>query len=95
MDIVRAHVVLPAKLAAEIDKIAGLRGRSAFLVEAAEKEIRRIKLAAFLDEQKPAWRVENRPEQAEAGTAAWVRGQRQRLSARQLMVEAWAVEKNL
>ena len=95
MDIVRAHVILPVKLAAEIDKIAGARGRSAFLVDAAEKEIRRIKLAAFLDDAKPAWREENHPEIAESGPAAAVRAQRQRQSTRQLLVESWAVENGL
>jgi metal-responsive CopG/Arc/MetJ family transcriptional regulator len=95
MSIVRAHVVLPEKLAAEIDKIAGARGRSAFLVEAAEKEIRRIKLQAFLDDAKPAWREDHHADLAETGTAAWVRQQRQRSSTRQLMVESWAVENNL
>lgn len=94
MDIVRAHVVLPAHLAEEIDKIAGPRGRSAFLVETAEKEIRRIKLQAFLDDTRPAWKPENHPDIEAGGTAAAVRNQRQRTSTRQLLIDAWAEENN-
>jgi hypothetical protein len=92
MDIVRAHVILPARLAQEIDKITGPRGRSAFLVESAEKEIRRIKLEAFLDGKETAWKMESHPELAELGAAACVRNQRQHVSTRQLLVEAWAEE---
>ena len=92
MHIVRAHVLLPAQLAQEIDKIAGPRGRSAFLIESAEKEIRRIKLEAFLDGKETAWKMESHPELANLGAAAWVRYQRQRTSTRQLLVEAWAEE---
>jgi hypothetical protein len=92
---VRAHVILPERLAEEIDKIAGPRGRSAFLVESAEKEIRRLKLMAFLDNTEPAWKQENHPEIAAEGVAGWVRSQRQRSSTRQLRVESWAEENNL
>jgi hypothetical protein len=35
----RAHVVLSEDLVREIDKIAGSRGRSAFLSDLAEREI--------------------------------------------------------
>ena len=94
MGIVRAHVVIPEKLAAEIDKIAGPRGRSAFLVESAEKEIRRVKLQAFLDDANPAWSTEKHPELAETSAAALVRGKRQTKSRRQLLIEAWAEERN-
>jgi hypothetical protein len=95
MGIVRAHVILPQRLADEIDTIAGPRGRSAFLVEAAEKEVRRLKLMAFLDNTDPAWKQENHPEIATEGAALWVRSQRQRASTRQLRVESWAEENNL
>ena len=92
MDIVRAHVILPAKLAGEIDKIAGPRGRSAFLVESAEKEIKRIKLEVFLEGRETAWKMESHPEFVDLGAAAWARNQRQHASTRQLLVEAWAEE---
>jgi len=91
---VRAHVILPDKLAEEIDKIAGPRGRSAFLVESAEREIRRLKLLAFLDDADPAWQPEEHPGITGSGTPAWIRNQRQRKSTRQLLIEAWAEERN-
>ena len=92
MGIIRAHVILPAKLADEIDKIAGPRGRSTFLVECAEREIRNLKIQAFLDGKETAWKTESHPGLTELGAAAWVHNQRQRLSNRQLLVEAWAEE---
>jgi alkylation response protein AidB-like acyl-CoA dehydrogenase len=62
MATLRAHIVLPAQLARDIDEIAGPRGRSAFLVETAAKEVRRRKLLAFLQSDEPVWRDENHPE---------------------------------
>jgi hypothetical protein len=94
MGVVRAHVILPEKMAEEIDKVAGPRGRSAFLVESAEKEIRRIKLQAFLDNATPAWKQESHSDIETAGSAAWVHNQRQKASMRQLLIEAWAEENN-
>ena len=90
---IRAHVLLPDKLAEEIDKIAGPRGRSAFLIESAEKEIRRLKLLAFLDDIDPAWQPEEHPEITASGTAAWIHILRQKRSTRQLLIEAWADER--
>jgi hypothetical protein len=81
-------------LAGEIDKLTGPRGRSAFLVESAEKEVRRLKLMAYLDDSTPAWKPEDHSGVREAGTAAYVRNQRQRRSNRQLMIESWAEERN-
>jgi hypothetical protein len=89
----RAHVVLPGRLAEEIDKIAGPRGRSAFLIESAEREIRRLKLLAFIADADPAWHPEEHPEIATSGGASWVHNQRQKKSTRQLLIEAWAEER--
>ena len=83
----RAHVVLPAKLLQEIDALVGPRGRSAFLVETAEKELKRRRLKAFLQRTEPAWKDEDHPEIAAMGTAAWVRSQREEKSERQLRLE--------
>jgi hypothetical protein len=86
MATLRTHIVLPAELAKELDELVGPRGRSAFLVETAAKEIKRRKLLAFLESDEPAWRDEDHPELVEMGTAAWVRSLRSepgvRLSAR-------------
>jgi hypothetical protein len=82
MATIRAHVVLPAKLAREIDALVGPRGRSAFLVETAEKELKRRRLLAFLQSEEPAWKDEDHPEIAAMGTAEWVHALRNEPSVR-------------
>lgn len=82
MATVRTHILLPAKLAKDIDQIAGPRGRSAFLVETAEKEVKRRRLLAFLESEGPVWLDENHPELVEMGTAEWVRSLRNEPSVR-------------
>jgi hypothetical protein len=71
----RAHIVLPEDLVREIDKIAGARGRSAFLADLAEREIRRQKLLQLFRRKEPIWKNEDHPE-LKAGAAAWVRKMR-------------------
>jgi len=45
------HIRLPAGLKREIDALAGSRKRSAFFQEAAERELKRRRLAASKSEQ--------------------------------------------
>jgi hypothetical protein len=71
----RTHILLPEDLAREIDAIAGRRGRSAFLVETAREAIRRRRLLAFLQSDKPAWKDADHPE-LKNGSAEWVRSLR-------------------
>lgn len=87
MATVRAHIVLPASLVEDIDALVGPRGRSAFLVETAEAEIKRRKLKAFLKRSQPAWTDENHPDIAAEGAAAWVHRLRHEKSERQLRLE--------
>jgi hypothetical protein len=68
----RAHVVLSEDLVREIDKIAGSRGRSAFLSDLAEREIKRQQLLNMFKREEPIWKDEDHPE-LEHGAAAWVR----------------------
>lgn len=77
----RAHIVLPDDLITEIDSLVGPRGRSAFLVETAQAELRRRKLLAFLRSNQPAWPDVNHPELS-SGSAAWVRRLRKQSDAR-------------
>ncbi|HEX7728957.1 MAG TPA: hypothetical protein VF392_07970 [Terracidiphilus sp.] len=93
MGTVRAHVILPEELAREIDKLAGPRGRSAFLVETAEKEVRRRKLLAFLESDTPAWKPEDHPDIEAIGAAAWVRQLRRQQSPRQKRLERLSKER--
>jgi len=90
MATLRTHIVLPAELVSEIDAIVGPRGRSAFIVETAAKEVKRRKLLAFLDGNEPAWRDENHPDIAEQGAAAWVHNLRRQRSPRQEQLDELA-----
>ncbi len=92
MATLRTHIVIPAKLAKDIDALAGPRGRSAFLVEAAENEVRKQKMLAFLDRDQPAWREEDHPEIAAGSAAAWVHDLRRERSARQNHLDELARE---
>jgi hypothetical protein len=68
----RAHVVLPVEVVAEIDKLVGKRGRSAFLTELAQREIKIRRQREALREASGSWKSEDHPELAH-GAAQWVR----------------------
>jgi hypothetical protein len=68
----RAHIVLPEELVQEIDKIAGSRGRSAFLADLAKREIKRQQLIEIFKSKEAIWKDEDHPELKD-GAAAWVR----------------------
>lgn len=57
---------------ADIDKLVGKRGRSAFLTEIARDEIQRRRQREALREVAGAWKDEDHPELKE-GAEAWVR----------------------
>lgn len=67
----RAHIVFPAELLAEVDQLVGVRGRSAFLTEVAQREVQRRKLLAALREAKGAWKSKRHPE-LKGGSASFV-----------------------
>ena len=90
MSTMRAHIVLPAKLAKEIDELVNPRGRSAFLVKNAEREVKRRELLAFLERHEPAWSDEDHPEIAEHGSAVRVHNLRRERSERQERLEPLA-----
>jgi hypothetical protein len=77
----RAHVVLPEDLVREIDKIAGSRGRSAFLADLARREIKRQHLLELFKRKEPIWKDADHPE-LKHGAAAWVRKTRAENEAR-------------
>ena len=70
MNIKRTHIVIPEQLAVEIDKLVGKRGRSGFLVQAAEKELLRRRQINALE--NASWKDKDHEELRE-GAAAWVR----------------------
>lgn len=67
----RTHVILPSKVLQDIDALVGKRGRSAFLSEVAEQELKRRRLLAFLERPGPIWKTADHPE-LKRGAAAWV-----------------------
>ena len=71
----RTHVVIPKNVVTAIDAVVGARGRSRFLVEASERELRRLAQSKALVGAAGAWKPEDHPE-LEKGAAAWVRSLR-------------------
>jgi metal-responsive CopG/Arc/MetJ family transcriptional regulator len=68
MSIRRTHIVIPESLATEIDRLVGKRGRSEFLTQAAEKELRRLQQIRALENVAGAWKDKDDPE-LKAGAA--------------------------
>ena len=67
----RTHVILPVEVVADIDKLVGKRGRSAFITEVARDEILRRKQRNALRKSAGAWKDKDHPE-LKQGAAAWV-----------------------
>ena len=67
----RTHVVLSEQLVKDIDAIVGMRQRSSFLTQAAERELMRLRQLKALDELVP-WDDAHHPE-LQQGAAKWVR----------------------
>jgi len=71
----RTHIVIPEPLVSEIDRLVGKRGRSEFLTQAAEKELRRLQQIRALESINGAWKDKDHPE-LKAGAAVWVKALR-------------------
>ena len=70
----RTHVVLDDEVLLAIDRVAGERGRSRFLEEAAREKLARLELERTLKETAGTVDGKNHPSWADArATAAWVR----------------------
>ena len=81
MNAKRTHIVISQQLVAEIDTIVGKRGRSAFLTQAAEKELVRLRQIKALESAAGSWKDEDHPELKE-GAAKWVKKLRQEYDQR-------------
>jgi metal-responsive CopG/Arc/MetJ family transcriptional regulator len=55
----RAHIILPEDLLAEVDRLVGERGRSAFLAELVQREIQRRNLLVALRDARGSWKSED------------------------------------
>jgi Arc/MetJ-type ribon-helix-helix transcriptional regulator len=71
MNVKRTHIVIPQPLVAEIDTLVGKRGRSAFLTQAAEKELMRLRQIKALESAAGSWKDKDHPE-LKQGAAKWV-----------------------
>ena len=58
----RTRIVIPSDLAGQIDILVGKRGLSAFLVQAAERELMRLRQLKTLDAAAGAWKDKDHPE---------------------------------
>ena len=61
MKTVRTNVMLPADLLKEIDRVAGSRRRSAFLMEAAQERLARLRFDRAATRAFGAWKDEAHP----------------------------------
>jgi hypothetical protein len=72
----RTLVAIPRQLAIAIDKIAGEKQRTSFIVDLLHREVRRREQREALREAAGSWKDEDHPELA-GGADAWVREMRQ------------------
>ena len=72
MNTKRTHIVIPQQLVTQIDTLVGKRGRSAFLVQAAEKELMRLRQIKALEAAAGSWKDKDHPE-LKQGAANWVK----------------------
>jgi len=58
----RTHIVIPEQLVVQIDTLVGKRGRSAFLTQAAAKELMRLRQMKALEAAAGCWKDKDHPE---------------------------------
>lgn len=76
----RVMVPYPADLIARIDKVVEHGRRTAFLVELAERELKRQRLLKVFEATEPIWKPEDHPEIDDGGE--WVRRMREESAGR-------------
>jgi len=84
---VKTHFVFPDELLRDIDRIAGERKRSAFVVEAAREKLEREKLRKTLKKAIGLWKKEEYPEfETPKDISRWVSELRERDFKRRIKV---------
>ena len=58
----RTNVTLPEELVREIDRVAGRRKRSQFIVEAVRERLAKLRFSEALAQAAGAWSDENHPD---------------------------------
>ena len=72
----RTHIVIPQELVNQIDSLVGKRSRSSFLVDAASRELKRLRQLKALRTAAGSWSDKNHPE-LKMGAAHWVKTMRE------------------
>lgn len=89
----RLHIVLPDDVVAEIDRIAGKRGRSRYIAEAVAAAAKRDKLLRVVDETTGTLDLKKHPEwSTPEKVAQWVHDLRRTPSFRADPIEAVIAE---
>ena len=74
---VRTNLLLPGDLVAEVDAVAGPRGRSRYVAQAIERQLRRDRWWAAAQAVAGAWTADSHPEFATSeAVQEWVRAGR-------------------
>jgi metal-responsive CopG/Arc/MetJ family transcriptional regulator len=76
MALARTNVTIPAELLAQVDELAGPRGRSAFVADAIEARVKRERLRRALDAAQGIY-VGTSFEMSADEAYRWVRDQRE------------------
>jgi len=58
----KAHLVFPGEILKEVDRIAGKRKRSLFIVEATQEKLEKERFLKALEETKGVWTANRHPE---------------------------------
>jgi hypothetical protein len=58
----RTHIVISEELATEIDRLVGRRQRSHFLTQAAQREVKRLRMLSALEQAAGSWKDSDHPE---------------------------------
>jgi metal-responsive CopG/Arc/MetJ family transcriptional regulator len=81
--LIRTHIVLPAELIEEVDRVAGARRRSRFVEEAIRERLKRDALSSALREAAGILKDVDYPEwDSPKKVSAWVRASRREDEAR-------------
>jgi hypothetical protein len=59
---IKTHLVMPGDVVAEVDRIAGKRRRSLFIVEATREKLAKERFIKVLEETSGAWSDSNHPD---------------------------------
>jgi metal-responsive CopG/Arc/MetJ family transcriptional regulator len=74
---VRTNLLLPGELVAEVDAVAGPRGRSRYVAQAIERQLRRDRWWAAARAVAGTWTADTHPQFATSdGVEEWVRAGR-------------------